>query len=72
MAELNKADVEFVAAAMWNTGARADGRPLWKNLKDGLDDALKKEFREQATVGIMAFLARQRAAARSAPEPNDV
>jgi hypothetical protein len=51
-----EAEINAVAAAMWNDGSSEDGRPQWLSLSAKLDAEIIADMKKQARAGIDAFL----------------
>jgi hypothetical protein len=51
-----EAEVNAVAAAMWNDGTKEDGRPQWLQLSAKLDAEIIADMKRQARAGIECLL----------------
>lgn len=56
MKAATEAELNVVAAAMWNDGCDTDGRPRWMSLSAKEDAEIIREMKAQARAGLAAFL----------------
>lgn len=53
--KITEAEINAVAAAMWNDGCETDGRPRWMSLSPKDDAEIISEMKAQARAGLLAF-----------------
>jgi hypothetical protein len=54
--QATEAEINAVAAAMWNDGCDSDGRPRWMSLDAKADADIIRDMKAQARAGLAAFV----------------
>lgn len=55
MSKVTEAEINAVAAAMWNDGCDNDGRPRWMSLHAKEDAEIIAQLKQQARAGLETF-----------------